>query len=321
MSLAAIEWAFRQAIPIPSAKLALLALADHADNHGYCWPSIPRIVERTGLSRATIYRSIDTLTALGVLQLVKRNGGNAYYLAFEIELLAENKPQYVKASIPQGLRTAVYERDMYRCRQCGTHKQLSCDHIIPEVHGGPTSLENLQTLCLPCNKQKYTKLPHDEISESHNEILKSHAEINLHHGETLTVKKHQEPPKKRERAHAISEDWLPDDALLTWASERTPHVDHAIETEKFINYYLSKGDARKDWKASWRNWMLRATRDYSPGPIRLGSRSDQRRARNAERIDAAMARRSGSCVQTGDDDAGLRPVPVLRLVTGGAPVD
>ncbi len=251
MSLAAIEWAFRQAIPIPSAKLALLALADHADNQGYCWPSIPRIVERTGLSRATIYRSIDTLTALGVLQLVKRNSGNAYYLAFEI-----------------------------------------------------TSSQS-----------------HHEIRVSHDETDQSHDETNLSHGETLTVKKHQEPPKKRERAHAISEDWLPDDALLTWASERTPHVDTKLETEKFINYYLSKGDARKDWKASWRNWMLRATRDYSPGPIRLGSRGDQRRARNAERIDAAMARRSGSCVQTGDDDAGLRPVPVLRLVTGGAPVD
>lgn len=52
------------------------------------------------------------------------------------------------------LRTMVFERDMYRCKCCGTHKNLSIDHIIPQVKGGSNELNNLQTLCRACNTQK-----------------------------------------------------------------------------------------------------------------------------------------------------------------------
>lgn len=59
-----------------------------------------------------------------------------------------------KATIGGALRTAVMERDEYRCRQCGTHLRLSIDHIVAESKGGPTEFDNLQTLCLPCNTRK-----------------------------------------------------------------------------------------------------------------------------------------------------------------------
>lgn len=62
-----------------------------------------------------------------------------------------------KKSIPQSLRTKVFERDMYRCLRCGSHQDLSADHIVPESEGGPTSEENLQTLCRPCNSWKATQ--------------------------------------------------------------------------------------------------------------------------------------------------------------------
>lgn len=52
------------------------------------------------------------------------------------------------------LARQVMERDKYRCVQCGTHEQLCCDHIHPYSKGGETVLENLQTLCSPCNSRK-----------------------------------------------------------------------------------------------------------------------------------------------------------------------
>jgi hypothetical protein len=36
---------------------------------------------------------------------------------------------------------------------------LSADHVIPESKGGPTTLENLQTLCMRCNLKKGVKQP------------------------------------------------------------------------------------------------------------------------------------------------------------------
>lgn len=66
--------------------------------------------------------------------------------------------RYKKRKISPGLRTRVFERDAYRCRQCGGHRSLQCDHVIPESKGGPTTFENLQTLCRACNLTKSNKL-------------------------------------------------------------------------------------------------------------------------------------------------------------------
>ena len=63
-----------------------------------------------------------------------------------------------KAKISQSLRRRVFERDAYRCRTCGEHKDLTADHIHPESRGGETRLENLQTLCKPCNSRKGAKV-------------------------------------------------------------------------------------------------------------------------------------------------------------------
>jgi 5-methylcytosine-specific restriction endonuclease McrA len=65
-----------------------------------------------------------------------------------------NPATYVKQRISYGLRRQVFERDAYRCQQCGTHLNLTVDHIIPESKGGTLHLENLQTLCQSCNSRK-----------------------------------------------------------------------------------------------------------------------------------------------------------------------
>lgn len=62
-----------------------------------------------------------------------------------------------KATIPTKLRRQVFERDGYTCKYCGSTDRLSIDHIVAEVKGGPTTLENLQTLCFHCNCRKSDK--------------------------------------------------------------------------------------------------------------------------------------------------------------------
>lgn len=60
--------------------------------------------------------------------------------------------------IPDAVRLAVYERDGWRCLHCGTTSHLSLDHIYPYSLGGEDTLDNLQTLCRPCNSRKGTRV-------------------------------------------------------------------------------------------------------------------------------------------------------------------
>lgn len=52
------------------------------------------------------------------------------------------------------LRQQVFSRDGFACRKCGTKDFLSVDHIKPVFRGGLDELDNLQTLCVPCNSRK-----------------------------------------------------------------------------------------------------------------------------------------------------------------------
>ena len=61
---------------------------------------------------------------------------------------------YTKKVIGIKLRLQVYERDGFKCVTCGVQKNLSLDHIKPEVIGGESALENLQTMCTSCNSSK-----------------------------------------------------------------------------------------------------------------------------------------------------------------------
>ena len=58
---------------------------------------------------------------------------------------------------PVELRDRVLERDGRACLCCGVRRFLQMDHIVPYAKGGPTTFENLQTLCKWCNSRKGTK--------------------------------------------------------------------------------------------------------------------------------------------------------------------
>lgn len=67
--------------------------------------------------------------------------------------LAENGPRR-KVAIPDDLRWAIWERDDFRCQECGSRRFLSVDHILAESRGGTLAPTNLRTLCISCNSRK-----------------------------------------------------------------------------------------------------------------------------------------------------------------------
>lgn len=58
-------------------------------------------------------------------------------------------------------RTRIYKRDNYECVYCGSHKNLTLDHVIPKSKGGTNDWTNLVTSCIKCNLKKADKTPEE----------------------------------------------------------------------------------------------------------------------------------------------------------------
>jgi hypothetical protein len=239
MAVHAIAWAFAQHVQ-PLAKLVLLALADHADRTGQCWPGVDRIAKVTGMHRASVFRAIDALELARLVVREQRPGQSNWY----------------RLAVKEGCRT---ERP-----------EVSQPATIPVAQSDTT---------------RRTVRPEPSMN-------------------------HQEPSgnlEKRKRATRMSEDWMPDDALIDWARASFPIVENiSDETDRFRDFWIAKGEARADWRASWRNWMRNAAKFAARS--RPATKLDGIARRNAQAIDAAMARH-------GLDERPVRPLrPALRLV-------
>lgn len=53
----------------------------------------------------------------------------------------------------------VFLRDDYTCQYClkrFPENELTKDHVVPQAHGGPSTIDNLVAACSPCNNKRGT---------------------------------------------------------------------------------------------------------------------------------------------------------------------
>ncbi|MBM3266601.1 MAG: HNH endonuclease [Candidatus Sericytochromatia bacterium] len=56
-------------------------------------------------------------------------------------------------------RQAIFKRDKHACQYCGSHADLTLDHVMPKSRGGQDLWENLVTACIKCNNRKGDRTP------------------------------------------------------------------------------------------------------------------------------------------------------------------
>lgn len=79
MSIHALSWAWKQDVS-PTDKLVLLALADHSDDTGYCWPGINGVAEKCKIAIRSVFRAVSRLEQRGLVHREPRfreNGSQA----------------------------------------------------------------------------------------------------------------------------------------------------------------------------------------------------------------------------------------------------
>jgi len=72
VSLRALAWAWEQELTNPTEKLVLLAIADHANDDGLCWPSMSHVANRCLLSTRQVQRITGTLEEHGLISRARR---------------------------------------------------------------------------------------------------------------------------------------------------------------------------------------------------------------------------------------------------------
>lgn len=78
MSLAMMTWAFAQRGLRPSEKVVLLALADYANDEGYCFPGQVSIATKADLSERTVRDTLKRLEDAGLLEITERRRDDGY---------------------------------------------------------------------------------------------------------------------------------------------------------------------------------------------------------------------------------------------------
>jgi hypothetical protein len=78
VSFRALDWAFTEAPVTNKADLlVLLVLANHANDTGLAWPSVPRISKHSRLSERAVYYGLRRLVAAGVIQVASQKPGRS----------------------------------------------------------------------------------------------------------------------------------------------------------------------------------------------------------------------------------------------------
>jgi len=70
----------------------------------------------------------------------------------------KSKPRAMQALYDMWWRhrsNEVFLRDKWSCCNCGTKRDLHCDHVVERSRGGKDNLDNLQTLCAGCHSEKH----------------------------------------------------------------------------------------------------------------------------------------------------------------------
>jgi hypothetical protein len=92
MSIEALNWAWEQPVTKAANKLVLLALADHANGDGECWPSMKRIADRSDISARHVSRAINELVDLGLVEKANRRRHGGQYRGWDYRLNIQQTP-------------------------------------------------------------------------------------------------------------------------------------------------------------------------------------------------------------------------------------
>jgi len=83
-----MAWAVKQKTGDALGRCLLLTLANYADEHGKCWPSLSRLADDCEMHRATVIRKLEALRDLGLVAREQKETPAGTYNVYTLSLTA-----------------------------------------------------------------------------------------------------------------------------------------------------------------------------------------------------------------------------------------
>src|SRR6218665_2937780 len=86
----------------PAARRVLMILAGHSDTHGGCWPSVAKMADKLGMSRAAVIHQLKALEASNYIRKDARfdpNSGRQMSNLYTLNIHDAELPQDVTPSV------------------------------------------------------------------------------------------------------------------------------------------------------------------------------------------------------------------------------
>jgi hypothetical protein len=96
----------------------------------------------------------DDDVSLAIKRFVLRRERHRDQMKHEVAAYENMANGTTREPIAEAVRQAVWTRDRGKCRRCGSNRGIEYDHVIPVSRGGSSGVNNIQILCMPCNRAK-----------------------------------------------------------------------------------------------------------------------------------------------------------------------
>lgn len=216
-------------------RIVLLAIADHADDDGHCWPSMVLLADKCEMTDRGVRGVIRRLEQAGYLTTSVSHG--------------RSSNRYTVNSIPEGRSALNSERG----------SALNS----PNPERGTRN----EVPCCKSNTEQERLNPERECIQPGTNVPPNHQEPSI------------EPSGgERVRASRLPSDWKLPKRWGEWAAESgVPEKRIRFEAEKFRDYWLAKAGkdaAKRDWFATWRNWIRRVLDDIERTTVKKSNATD-----------------------------------------------
>lgn len=236
-----------------STKIVALMLAARTSDNTPDWPgryvsfpSIPTLMNDTGLQKRALYYAINELVEAKVVRIYKDRHPGARWDHNVYEWTATDSPNYH----PDWKKTYDTQQEAVGARLTNE----GWDHCRTHNIGPNITAEQCPEFVLPAKKPILIDAL-DTIDPADTSTTEDD-EADTLPIDTPTTKR---PARKsiKKRAAPIPDGWSPSEKALVRTRERYPSIPLDAEIERFTNYHAAKGSKMVNWDAAWGNWCLK----------------------------------------------------------------